>query len=168
MYYNATHLYCAIYYAIYKLHIMERRITAVKNLIISKEWPLRWVAEQIGVSIPTVYRWVNEDVKSVTETHLEQLASLAELNIEFSPDRKECQFVAITEHSPQRLELPAGFLDRIKTRIIRNQTNQSKFNKSPKDLFFEGEDLLEKIYNLKIDDHRMIKQLIERLSQKEY
>ena len=146
---------------------MEKRIIAVKKLIIDRKWPLRWVAEKIGVSIPTVYRWVKEDVKSVTENHLQQLASLAKLNIEFNRDRKECQFVEIKVIPPSGDDLPAGYLERIIQRIIQIQTHHSKYNKGDSYLFFEGEDLLEKIYSLKMEDYKMVKQLIKRLSQKE-
>ena len=108
---------------------MEKRIIAVKKLIIDKDWPPRWVAEKIGVSIPTVYRWVKEDVKSVTENHLQQLASLAKLNIESNRDRKECQFVEIKVIPPSGDDLPAGYLERINKRIIQIQTHHSKYNK---------------------------------------
>jgi|TARA_Y100000310_G_scaffold282545_1_gene303871 transcriptional regulator with XRE-family HTH domain len=146
---------------------MEKRIIAVKRLIIDRNWPPRWVAEKIGVSIPTVYRWVKEDVKSVTETHLDQLASLANLKVEFSRDRKECQFVEIKVIPPSGDDLPAGHLERINKRMIQIQTHHSKYNKGESALFFEGEDLLEKIYSLKMEDYKMVKQLIKRLSQKE-
>ena len=146
---------------------MEKRIIAVKKLIIDRKWPLRWVAEKIGVSIPTVYRWVKEDVKSVTENHLQQLASLAKLNIEFSRDRKECQFVEIKIIPPSGKDLPAGYYERINKRIIQIQAHYGKYNKGESGLFFEGEDLLEKIYSLKMEDYKMVKQLIKRLSQKE-
>ena len=146
---------------------MEKRIIAVKKLIIDRKWPLRWVAEKIGVSIPTVYRWVKEDVKSVTENHLQQLASLAKLNIEFNRDRKECKFVEIKVIPPSGDDLPAGYLERINKRIIQIQTHHSKYNKGEPDLFYEGEGLLEKIYSLKMEDYKMVKQLINRLSQKE-
>ena len=146
---------------------MEKRIIAVKKLIIDRKWPLRWVAEKIGVSIPTVYRWVKEDVKSVTENHLQQLASLAKLNIEFSRDRKECQFVEIKIIPPSGKDLPAGYYERINKRIIQIQAHYGKYNKGESHLFFEGEDLLEKIYSLKMEDYKMVKQLIKRLSQKE-
>ena len=146
---------------------MEKRIIAVKRLIIDKDWPPRWVAEKIGVSIPTVYRWVKEDVKSVTENHLRQLASLAKLNIEFSRDRKECQFVEIKIIPPSGKDLPAGYYERINKRIIQIQAHYGKYNKGESHLFFEGEDLLEKIYSLKMEDYKMVKQLIKRLSQKE-
>ena len=146
---------------------MEKRIIAVKKLIIDRKWPLRWVAEKIGVSIPTVYRWVKEDVKSVTETHLDQLASLANLKVEFSRDRKECQFVEIKIIPPSGKDLPAGYYERINKRIIQIQAHYGKYNKGESYLFFEGEDLLEKIYSLKMEDYKMVKQLIKRLSQKE-
>ena len=146
---------------------MEKRIIAVKKLIIDKDWTPRWLAEQIVVSIPTVHRWVNEKVNSVTENHLQQLASLAKLNIEFSRDRKECQFVEIKVIPPSGDDLPAGHLERINKRMIQIQTHHSKYNKGESDLFFEGEDLLEKIYSLKMEDYKMVKQLIKRLSQKE-
>ena len=146
---------------------MEKRIIAVKKLIIDRKWPLRWVAEKIGVSIPTVYRWVKEDVKSVTENHLQQLASLAKLNIEFNRDRKECKFVEIKVIPPSGDDLPAGYYERINKRIIQIQAHYGKYNKGESYLFFEGEDLLEKIYSLKMEDYKMVKQLIKRLSQKE-
>ena len=146
---------------------MEKRIIAVKKLIIDRKWPLRWVAEKIGVSIPTVYRWVKEDVKSVTENHLQQLASLAKLNIEFSRDRKECQFVEIKIIPPSGKDLPAGYYERINKRIIQIQAHYGKYNKGESHLFFEGEDLQEKIYSLKMEDYKIVKQLINRLSQKE-
>ncbi len=165
--YNATLYCCVIHYANSNLYIMEKRIIAVKRLIIDRNWPPRWVAEKIGVSIPTVYRWVKEDVKSVTETHLDQLASLANLKVEFSRDRKECQFVEIKVIPPSGDDLPAGHLERINKRMIQIQTHHSKYNKGESGLFFEGEDLLEKIYSLKMEDYKMVKQLINRLSQKE-
>jgi len=146
---------------------MEKRIIAVKKLIIDKDWPPRWVAEKIGVSIPTVYRWVKEDVKSVTENHLQQLASLAKLNIEFNRDRKECKFVEIKVIPPSGDDLPAGYYERINKRIIQIQAHYGKYSKGESHLFFEGEDLLEKIYSLKMEDYKMVKQLIKRLSQKE-
>ena len=146
---------------------MEKRIIAVKKLIIDKDWTPRWLAEQIVVSIPTVHRWVNEKVNSVTENHLQQLASLAKLNIEFSRDRKECQFVEIKIIPPSGKDLPAGYYERINKRIIQIQAHYGKYNKGESDLFFEGEDLLEKIYSLKMEDYKMVKQLIKRLSQKE-
>jgi len=63
--------------------------------------------------------------------------------------------------------LPAGHLERINRRMIQIQTHHSKYNKGESALFFEGEDLLEKIYSLKMEDYKMVKQLIKRLSQKE-
>ena len=146
---------------------MEKRIIAVKGLIEDQGWTTRWLAEQIVVSIPTVHRWVNEKVNSVTENHLQQLASLAKLNIEFSRDRKECQFVEIKIIPPSGKDLPAGYYERINKRIIQIQAHYGKYNKGESDLFFEGEDLLEKIYSLKMEDYKMVKQLIKRLSQKE-
>jgi transcriptional regulator with XRE-family HTH domain len=146
---------------------MEKRIIAVKGLIEDQGWTTRWLAEQIAVSIPTVHRWVNEKVNSVTENHLRQLASLAKLNIEFSRDRKECQFVEIKIIPPSGKDLPAGYYERINKRIIQIQAHYGKYNKGESGLFFEGEDLLEKIYSLKMEDYKMVKQLIKRLSQKE-
>jgi|ETNmetMinimDraft_8_1059916.scaffolds.fasta_scaffold06320_3 transcriptional regulator with XRE-family HTH domain len=146
---------------------MEKRIIAVKRLIEDQGWTPRWVAERIGVSIPTVYRWAKEEVKSVTENHLHQLAILAKLQVEYSRDRKDCQFVKYIQREQSSDDFPAGFIDRISKRIIRNQTHHGKYNKSDTDLFYEGEDLLKKIYSLKMEDYRLIKQLIERLSQRE-
>ncbi len=149
----------------------KNRIIAVKNLIIKEDWPVRWLAEQIGVSIPTIYRWKNSKGASVNESHLMMLAGLKKCGVKFTPDRKQCKFVPFEEEIPSESELRSDLLDLINNRKRRNKewtNNKRNFvpgrrNKmSPNKLFYEQEELLKKIYKLKMDDYRFIKQLINR------
>ncbi|MBC8551766.1 MAG: hypothetical protein ISR95_03520 [Candidatus Marinimicrobia bacterium] len=142
---------------------MENKLITVQTFISEQDWPPRWLAKKLNVTLPTIYRWINGSVGSVRERQIEALANLAGLEVKYSRDRSECEFVK--REIPEDLEIPSRYMDAVKKRMLWIEGTAGRQRKTPDDLFFEGEKLLRQIYDLRVQDRELVLKLVDRLSK---